>query len=297
MAMNKTYINLRQRDLTLHVRFQTGANTELTPIVLLHGWPASSRGWERVVNEMSPERSIICPDLRGLGRSERKGDIEHFAKQEIARDIMELIDTLGHEEFYIGGQDWGGVAAQEIALQFPERAKSLIIMNINLINNLQGNLKGFQTQMASPLNPRWYMAFQSIPQLPEAMIPGSEDLWVRYFFERGSGKGAEIPQDLIAGYVDDYRREGTSHCGANYYRAMSLDSERWIKLAGEKFSQPSLLIYGDQDPFLVPEFYLDYEDCFADVERVDLPGGHFIQDERPIEVARKIESFINESEN
>ena len=52
--------------------------------------------------------------------------------------------------------------------------------------------------------------------------------------------------------------------------------------------------FKDQDPFLIPGFYTNYEDCFDDVRRVDLPGGHFIQDERPNDVAREMELFLSE---
>ena len=292
MPMDTSFEDLKTRDIRLHVRTRAGFDLTTTPIVLLHGWPASSRGWERVVAALDPDRTVICPDLRGLGSSERKGEVHHFTKQELAKDIVELIDTLEFDQFYIGGQDWGGTTAQEVALMTPGRAKALIVMNINLINNLHGNLKGFQTQMMSPQNPRWYMAFQSAPGLAEAMIPGSEELWVRYFFENGSGQDATIPYELIKGYIEDYKRPDTPRCGASFYRAMKTDVERWVTLSDVKFSQPSLLIYGDQDPFLTPEFYADYETCFECVSRVDLPGGHFIQDERPEEVAAEINKFL-----
>ena len=297
MAITSEHIELKSRDVTLHVRKRVGTDAQTPPLILLHGWPASSRGWERVVRSMSHEGTVVFPDLRGLGLSERKGTVEHFTKHEIAKDIIALIDVLGYDNFYIGGQDWGGSAAQEVALLTPKRAEALMIMNINLINNVKGNLAGFQAQMASPLNPRWYIAFQSAQGLAEAMIPGSEDAWVRYFFANGAGEGASIPEDLLSDYVDDYRRAGTARSGANYYRAMPFDTERWMSLARVKFSQPSLLIYGDQDPFLTPEFYQNYEDCFENIQRVDLPGGHFIQDERPKDVAKEIDRFIGELNN
>lgn len=293
MSMASSYIELPKRDVTLHIRMRVGDDPNTTPLLLLHGWPASSRGWERVVAAMTKTRTVICPDLRGLGLSERKGDVQHFTKLELAKDIAELVDAVGFGTFYIAGQDWGGTVAQEIALMMPDRARALIIMNINLINNLEGNLKGFQTQMMSPLNPRWYMAFQSAPDLAEAMIPGHEDLWVRYFFTNGAGKDAKLPEQLMRGYIEDYQRSDTPRCGASFYRAMPADVERWLSLAEQKFTQPSLLIYGDQDPFLVPDFYHNYEACFERISRVDLPGGHFIQDERPNEVALEIGKFLD----
>ena len=220
MPMTVETVALEAREVSLFVRKREGTDPAATPLLLLHGWPASSRGWEAVVDAMPPERTIVCPDLRGLGQSERTGNVQQFTKEALAKDIIALIDTLRIEHFFIAGQDWGGAIAQEIAIQESDRTKALIIMNINLINNMTGNLAGFKKQMLSPLNPRWYMAFQSAPDLAEAMIPGSEDLWVRYFFDKGAGKDPSISEEVLAGYVEDYARDGTAACGANYYRAM-----------------------------------------------------------------------------
>ena len=293
MPMTRQTIPLPERGVSLHVRSRE-ADKGKTPLVLLHGWPASSYGWERVVEHLPADRTIICPDLRGLGDSERKGDVSAFAKHELAGDILALLDALGVGDFVVGGQDWGGAAAQELALASPDRIKALIVMNINLINNLAGNLKGYKTQMLSPQNPRWYMAFQAAPNLAEAMIPGAEDLWVRYFFENGAGDGAAIPESVIAEYVRAYAVEGTARSGANYYRAMIIDAERWMSLSGKAFIPPSMLLYGREDPFLIPEFYDGYEACFENVSKTDIVAGHFVQDEKPQEVAEALTSFFDQ---
>ena len=296
MPMDQKTIDVKGRGVRLHVRQRAAADQKAPPLILLHGWPASSAGWERVVDRLPQDRDVICPDLRGLGDSDRKGDVGAFAKHELAKDILSLLDELGVAEFVVGGQDWGGVAAQELALMAQDRVKALIIMNINLVNNPAGNLKGFKAQMLSGRNPRWYMAFQSAPDLAETMIPGSEALWVRYFFEHGSSDPSRIPAALLAEYVRAYRIDGTATTGANYYRAMPADVERWMSLAGTVFPQPSLLLYGAKDPFLTPEFYNGYQDCFADVTKVDIDAGHFVQDEAPEDVARGVSSFLNKLE-
>ncbi|MEO1657176.1 MAG: alpha/beta hydrolase [Pseudomonadota bacterium] len=294
MVMTQSFVDVPEREIRLFVRSREGTDKSKPPLVLLHGWPASSRGWEPVVDALPTDRRVLCPDLRGLGQSERRGPVDRFAKQELAKDIISLLNVLNVEGFVVAGQDWGGSAAQEIALMLPQRTKQLIVMNINLINNPSGNMRGLKAQMLSPENPRWYMAFQSAPGLAESMIPGSEDQWIRYFFEKGAGPDAVFAEDILASYIEDYARPDTPRCGASYYRSMMLDAGRWAGLGGTRFTQPSLLLYGDQDPFLTPEFYTDYQTCFDDVTKVDLPGGHFIQDEKPLEVANAIAQFLRD---
>ncbi len=292
--MAATMIRLEARNVSLNVRMRTADAPRRPPLLLLHGWPGSSAGWEGVVDRLPDERTIVFPDLRGLGDSERAGDVEAFEKRALSDDIAALIEALEIQEFAVAGQDWGGVIAQELAFAMPDRVKALIVMNINLINNLQANLKGLKNQMLNPKNPRWYMAFQAAPDLAEAMIPGAEAEWLSYIFAEAVPDGATFPEDLLEEYIRAYRIDGTARCGANYYRAMQADAMRWMSLGGTRFASPSLILYGKDDPFITPEFYDGYEACFEDVRRVDIAAGHFVQDEKPAEVAEAMSAFLAE---
>lgn len=289
MVIDKFDVQLPSRAVRLSVRKRSGGGK--TPLLLLHGWPATAAGWAPVVSALPQDRDIYFPDLRGLGDSERAGDVEAFEKKSLANDIAALMSELGVSKYHVAGQDWGGVIAQELAFDDP-RVASLTVMNINLINNAHGSLKGFEAQSKNPLNPRWYMAFQNVPDFAEKMLPGNEDLWLRYFFSH-CAEGNEIPEASIQEYIRAYKIDGTPRCGASYYRAMNADYERWASLSGRKQTVPSQIIYGEKDMFLVPVFYEGFEDCFESVRKVDLHAGHFVQDERPAEVAEEITSFLN----
>ena len=292
MIAEQLSVRLDDRDITLNVR-RRGSGGK-TPLVLLHGWPASSACWGPVIDGMGEDRTYIFPDLRGLGDSERKGDVKAFEKYELSLDIKSLLTELGVDSYHVVGQDWGGVVAQELALGDP-RVQSLTILNINLINNLAGSLRGYEAQTKNPANPRWYMAFQQTPGFAEVMLPGNEELWIRYFF-RFVAEGNSIPEALLQEYIRVYKIKDTPGCGAQYYRAMAKDRERWASLHGTKQTVPSLILYGDKDSFLIPEFYEGYENCFEDVRKKDLHAGHFVQDEIPNDVAECIDDFLMEVE-
>ena len=295
MSWQESDVRLEERGVTLHMRRRARTTGKGVPMVFLHGWPASSAGWVPVVDRMPEDRDYILADLRGLGGSERIGNVAAYEKQSIAEDMLALLNHLEIDRFVVAGQDWGGVAAQEIALAVPDRVTGLVIMNIHLINNAAGNLKGQSRQMMSPENPCWYMTFQSVPGFAEAMIPGHEEKWIEYFFSHVADGNHINPKNLDA-YVDAYRTPGTPEAGANYYRSMSSDYERWATLDGEVYSMPSLLLYGRHDRFLTPEFYDGYETCFKHVTKVDVEAGHFVQDERPADVAEAIAHFLSRLE-
>ena len=281
-------VEVCERDVTMHVRRRLGGSG--VPLVMLHGWPASSAGWEKVAQQICEDRTCIFPDLRGLGDSERKGDAAAYRKLELAKDVEALLKRLDLSEYHVVGQDWGGVIAQELALSDP-RCRSLTVMNINLINNPNGSQLGLARQVADPLNPRWYVAFQQAAGLAEQMVPGNEHAWIGYFLSKGL-KLRQLSLDELDEYVRAYAISGTATSGANYYRAMAADYVRWASLGSTKQNVPSLILYGIDDPFITPEFYQGWEDCFKDGRRVDIAGGHFVQDDNPEAVAANLRGFL-----
>lgn len=265
------------------------------PVVMLHGWPESAYCWEGVAAHLDPALQVIAPDLRGLGDSERTLDVNAYRKLELARDIAEIIDALQIDAFILVGHDWGGIVAQELALLLPERVKQLVIMNIPVIANAAGSLEAIKIIYSRGAVPFWYQYFQQQPGLAEAMIKGNEEIWIRYFFGR-AGMDGTIPPKAIAEYIRCYKINNTPASGASYYRAMRDDAKRWATLAGTKFPMPTLYIHGNQDPVIIPEYLNHIEDCFDSVKVESLKAGHFVQDEKPREVAQLMNDFFKTGE-
>lgn len=272
--------------------YREGGDPNGKPLVMIHGWPESSYCWEHVAGHLKPGLRIIAPDLRGLGDSERTEGLEHYRKVELARDVIQMLDKLGIGEFQLVGHDWGGIVAQEIALAIPERVQRMIIMNIAIINNLKGNQEVIEKVRRTGSPFYWYQHFQQAPELPEAMIPGAEETWLRYFL-RTWNKG-DFPEDAIREYVRFYRIPGTPGAGANYYRAFRDDAKRWATTAGHVWPMPSLYIYGNKDPVIIPEYLNRIEECFQDIRVEQVEAGHFLQEEKPEEVAGHMNGFLLE---
>ena len=263
------------------------------PVVLLHGWPESSYCWEPVAHHLDRGLRLIAPDLRGLGDSTREGEQSAFRKQELAQDMLELLDALGIQQFALGGHDWGGVVAQEMALAAPERVARLIIMNIVVINNFRGNQEATALIRKAGSRFEWYQRFQRERHLAEAMIPGNEEVWLRHFLRLWNRE--PFPADAIAEYVRYYSIPGTPACGASYYRTLPDDREHWVSVKDHVWPMPGLYLYGNKDPVIVPQYLNHLEDCFKSVQVEQVEAGHFLQEEQPEWVAKHLNAFLKQA--
>ncbi len=270
--------------------WREGGDPAGTPLVMIHGWPESSYCWEQVVGQLKPGLRIIAPDLRGLGDSERTDGVEHYRKVELAADVIQMLDALGVDEFQLVGHDWGGIVAQEIALAVPSRVSRMVLMNIAVINNLKGNREVIEIVRRSGSPHYWYQHFQQAPGLAEAMIPGAEEPWLRYFLR--TWKAGGFPEDAIDEYVRCYRIPGTPGAAASYYRAFHDDAKRWAGLTDHVWSMPSLYVYGNKDLVIIPEYLNHIEECFRELRVEQVEAGHFLQEEAPGDVAGYLNGFL-----
>jgi 3-oxoadipate enol-lactonase len=96
------------------------------PLLLLHGLGGSHDDWRKQVPVFARRYSVIAPDLRGFGDSERQ---EPFTVQQHARDVAGLLDALGIARAHVVGLSMGGAVAMELALSEPGRVAGLVLAN------------------------------------------------------------------------------------------------------------------------------------------------------------------------
>ena len=270
-------------------RFSCRFSDHGEPLVMLHGWPQSSYCWLGVAEHLDSRRRIILPDLRGLGDSERTIGVTPYRKRELARDVLSMLDQLEVKEFHLVGHDWGGAVAQELCLIAPHRVRRLVIANICIINNRQG-----LTEAQALLNSRgnrvnWYQHFQQAKGMPEALIPGNEEPWLRYFLDG-------VPEPAVREYIRCYQIPGTPGAAAGFYRAFPDDIAHWLGLEGVVSAVDALCLYGRRDRVVIPEFLNHAENCFKSLQIETLEAGHFLPEEQPEAVAGLIEQFLGSPE-
>lgn len=278
-------INSSRGDFNIRVY----GDTNNPALILLHGWPQTSYCWHHVTPYLS-DFYVICPDLRGMGDSNRELNIAFYEKNEMAKDIFAIADELGIQQFNLGGHDWGGAIVQEMTFLYPERILKLIILNMVILNNTKGQLEASKLLVKQLFRSSWYQFFMSIKELPEALLEGKEEIWVR-FFSRGIAN--PIPEDAIQEYIRCYKIPKTITTASNLYRTLSKDRKRWKEtFEGKTIDTPTQVIHGVLDPVIIKEYIMGIEEYYSQVELTHLKGGHFILDELPKEVGNAMSLFL-----
>jgi pimeloyl-ACP methyl ester carboxylesterase len=141
-----------------------------TPVVLLHGFPDTSRLWRWQVEALvrAGYRAIV-PDLRGRGRSERPPAVADYALANVVRDVTGIMDALGVGRAHVVGHDWGSAVAWLVASLAPDRVDRLVALSVGFPGaagrpDLEALQKGwyrllFQFDVAEELIRRddWYL--------------------------------------------------------------------------------------------------------------------------------------------
>ncbi|GAB4583724.1 alpha/beta fold hydrolase [Nocardia sp. IFM 10818] len=112
------------------VRFHVTESGDPTgrPVVLLHGWPQHHYAYRDLLADPPEGLRIIAPDLPGYGWS---GPAPHrWAKEDIASDVLALLDVLGLERVLLVGHDWGGFIGYLMTLREPERFSGYLVLNM-----------------------------------------------------------------------------------------------------------------------------------------------------------------------
>ncbi len=112
--------------LRMHVALAGAADAP--PLLLVHGWPQNWWAWRSVMPRLAERYRVIAPDLRGHGWTEAPA--RGYEKDQLAADLLGLLDSLGLERVTWIGHDWGAFAGFLAALRSPERIDRMLALCI-----------------------------------------------------------------------------------------------------------------------------------------------------------------------
>ena len=257
-------------------------------ILLLHGHPRTHTTWHRVAPLLAGSFTVVCPDLRGYGRSSHPPELPGhatYSKRAMAADGVELMRLLGHDRFAVVGHDRGAYVATRLALDHPERVTHAVIMDgLPIVERLERCDARFASAW-------WHWFFFGQTDKPaERVIDADPEAWYRLDEEQ---MGPESYEDLRRAIHDPE----VVHAMLEDYRAglgVDREHEEADRAAGRKLACPVLLVWATRDD--TEELYGDpmpiWSSWADDVQGLPLDSGHHMAEEVPDELAAAIRGFI-----
>lgn len=236
---NLEHVFLPTNGIRLHV-VQSGSRYG-SLVILLHGFPEFWYGWRRQILPLTDAGlRVWIPDQRGYNLSDKPEAIAAYRFDELARDVIGLIDAAGVDQCYLVGHDWGGAVAWWVALHYPERVNKLAILN------MPHPAVMMQTVFSSfaQLRRSWYIFFFQIPFLAESILRNNDwELMARML--RGGSKPDSFTVEDIEQYKHAWWYKGAVASMLSWYRAAA---QMPPDMSGDlRIKVPTLLLWGAED--------------------------------------------------
>jgi haloacetate dehalogenase len=259
------------------------------PLLLLHGHPRTHVTWHRVAALLAPELTVVCPDLRGYGESSKPPttpDHEPYSKRALARDVLALMRMLGHERFAVAGHDRGSYVAFRLALDAPESAANLAVMDSVPIAEA---LARCDARFAAAW---WHWFFLGQTEKPaERVISADPDAWY-------TASAEHMGEEAFADYRRAIHDPQTVHAMCEDYRAgLGIDRahDEADRAAGRRIRCPLLVMWSRYDdlealhgdPVAVWRSWSEHEP-----ESAVIDSGHHMAEEAPGQVAEILRAFV-----
>ncbi|KDN80645.1 alpha/beta fold hydrolase [Kitasatospora cheerisanensis] len=261
-----------------------------SPVVLLHGFPQTRLMWRQVAERLAGEHTVICPDLRGYGASDKPDavDEEVYAKRTMAADVVALAGALGHEQFALVGHDRGALVAFRAGLDHPETVTHLGILDIVPTLDMWNVLQGVSAAVGYHL----YLMAQP-PGLPETMIANSADAFFGSFLDAWAGDPAAMPPAVRAEYLRASAAAVPSIV-ADYRASAGVDvaHDRADLDAGTQLAMPVTVVQQDWGAQLGYDAAGVWRAWAPDLDHRLTRAGHFMAEEAPDEVAAAIRELL-----
>jgi pimeloyl-ACP methyl ester carboxylesterase len=253
-------------------------------IVLLHGFPSSSRQYETLIPLLATQYHLIAPDYPGFGQSDAPPpSLYSYTFDHLAETTNKLLEQLSIARYSLYLQDYGAPVGFRIILAHPDRLRALVIQNGNAYEEgLGAKWKGIAQYWSDPkahpdvpavFTSRWAAEVRhdgGSPH-PERYNP---EAWIEEY-EFLSGRGQQEIQEAL---LYDYRTNVAA------YPAW----QAWLR----QHKPPTLIAWGRYDSSFIAPGAEAYGRDLPDAEIHLLDAGHFALDEKVDEIATLMLDFL-----
>ena len=252
------------------------------PVLLIHGFGASSYSWRHIIAPLSQKYRVITIDLKGFGESPKPRD-DAYSVYEQARLVRNFILENNLKDLHIVGHSYGGGVALATSIYLsashPNLQKSLVLIDsIAYPQELPDFVKVLATPILGPL---------VIYALPNT-------LQVKNLLKKVYFNDALIPQDAIEHYANDLSKPNAKY-------AVLASAQQMLPTDLQQFSDnyinltiPSLIIWSREDEIVPLAVGKRLHENLPNSKLVIMSGvGHAVQEEKPTLVLPHLQQFLD----
>jgi haloacetate dehalogenase len=265
------------------------------PIVLLHGFPQTHAMWHRIAPALAESHTVVLMDLRGYGWSSApRGDAAHetYSKRAMGRDVVAVMEALGHVRFALAGHDRGARVGYRLALDEPGRIERLALLDILPTFHVWRGIRA-----GSGHSPHWTFLAKPAPE-PETEIVRDPIGYYEGLVIKWSGpKSLDfLDRRALASYRQSWNEPTRIHASCEDYRAgatLDLEADEADLASGKTIACPVHLVYAQGYLGTASRPVEVWRGSFApSATGTEVPGGHFVAEEAPAETLAALNGFL-----
>jgi pimeloyl-ACP methyl ester carboxylesterase len=263
---------------TLHVRI----GGQGPAAVLLHGYGETGDMWAPLAAELARDRTVVAPDLRGMGLSSRPEG--GYDKKTQGKDVAQVLDALRIARADVVAHDIGNMVGYAFAAQYPERVGRFVLMDAPL-----PGIGPWEEVLKSPL--LWHFRFGG-PDM-ERLVAGRERIYLDRFWNEFSADPRTFGEAAREHYARLYAQPGAMRAGFAQFAAFGQDArDNQGFLARGKLAMPVLAVGGAAS--FGPTRAAVMRAAADDVQELAIPGsGHWLMEERPAATVAAVRAFLD----
>ena len=262
---------------TIHVRI----GGKGPAVVLLHGYGETGDMWSLLAAVLVPDRTVIVPDLRGLGLSSRPAG--GYDKKTQAGDVAGVLDALRIARADLVTHDIGNMVGYAFAALHPERVKKFVLIDAPL----PGIGPWDEITRSRAL---WHFSFWG-PDA-ERLVAGRERIYLDRFWNEFSADPRKFGEAAREHYARLYAQPGAMHAGFEQFKAFDQDAaDNKAFLTKGKLTMPVLAVGGEKS--FGPTMATVMRAAATDVSEALVPNsGHWVMEENPTATIALVNTFL-----
>jgi haloacetate dehalogenase len=242
--------------------------------------------WRGIATRLAQTHHVVLPDLRGYGDSslpEPGPNHINYSFRAMAQDMIEVMENLGHQRFFLAGNDRGARTSHRMCLDHPER-----VMKLCLLDMVPDYYEWTHADMKWAVRD-WHWAFMAQPEpFPETLMSAVPAEW--FMKVRG---GDNLPKAVFDEYVRCFTKKTIIGSCRDYRAGATIDFELDSADKDRKIATPLLLVWATRGAPASPDsakMWRDFASNIVDIQSVS--SGHHMQEEAPEQVYEHLAKFF-----